>query len=120
MSDLYIRIENLCLKHKISITAMCKEAKVSRGSMTDLKQGRSKTLSAEAIAKIAKVFDVSTDYLLNGEGENPDNLQKANIDDDIKFALFNGSEGITDEMFEEVKQFAEMVKLREAAKKNKG
>lgn len=101
----------------MSITAMCKEAKVSRGSMTDLKQGRSKTLSAEAIAKIAKVFGVSTDYLLNGENES--SSQDSNIDNDIKFALFNGSEGVTDEMFEEVKQFAAMVKMREDAKKKK-
>ena len=66
MSELYIRIENLCKEHKISITAMCKEAMVSRGSITDLKQGRSKTLSSEAISKIAKLFDVSTDYLMTG------------------------------------------------------
>ena len=58
MSELYIRIENLCKEHKISITAMCKEAMVSRGSITDLKQGRSKTLSSEAISKIAKLFDI--------------------------------------------------------------
>lgn len=67
MSELYIRIENLCKEHKISITAMCKEAMVSRGSITDLKQGRSKTLSSEAISKIAEYFGVSVDYLLNGE-----------------------------------------------------
>lgn len=66
MSELYNRIENLCKENNISITAMCKEAGISRGSMTDLKQGRSKTLSSEAIAKISKLFSVSTDYLLNG------------------------------------------------------
>ena len=37
----------------------------------------------------------------------------------LKFALFDGSEGVTDEMFEEVKQFAAMVKMREDAKKEK-
>lgn len=71
MSELYIRIENLCKEHKISITAMCKEAMVSRGSITDLKQGRSKTLSSEAISKIAKLFDVSTDYLMTGNDAEP-------------------------------------------------
>ncbi len=40
-------------------------------------------------------------------------------DEDLKFALFNGTKGITDEMLEEVKKFAEMVKLREATKKEK-
>ena len=67
MSELYIRIENLCLKHKISVTAMCREAKVSRGSITDLKYGRSKALSSESVSKIAEYFGVPIDYLLNGE-----------------------------------------------------
>lgn len=65
----------------------------------------------ETLLKLGEYFNVSTDYILRGE-EN-----ETNHDDDIKFALFNGSDGITDEMFEEVKQFAAMVKMREDAKK---
>ena len=40
-------------------------------------------------------------------------------DDDIKFALFGGDGEITDAMFDEVKRFAQMVKLREEAEKEK-
>lgn len=40
-------------------------------------------------------------------------------DDDIKFALFGGDGEITDAMYEEVKRFAQMVKLREEAEKKK-
>lgn len=36
-------------------------------------------------------------------------------DDDIKFALFGGDGEITDAMYDEVKRFAKMVKLREEA-----
>lgn len=67
MSDLYNRIESLCKEKGISITAMCKEANVSRGSLTDLKSGRSKTLSSDALSKIADYFVVSMDYLNTGE-----------------------------------------------------
>ena len=67
MSELYKRIEDLCKNNGISITAMCKEAGVSRGSLTDLKQGRSKKLSSDAVSKIAAFFNVSTDYILNGD-----------------------------------------------------
>lgn len=40
-------------------------------------------------------------------------------DEDIKFALFGGDGDITDAMFDEVKRFARMVKLREEAEKKK-
>ena len=38
-------------------------------------------------------------------------------DDDIKFALFGGDGEITDEMYDEVKRFAEFVKQRGPGKK---
>ena len=40
-------------------------------------------------------------------------------DHDIKFALFGGDGEITDAMYDEVKRFAQMVKLREEAEKEK-
>lgn len=117
MSNLYKKIDSLCKEKGINITKMCLLTNVSRSSLTDLKAGRSKTLANSALIKIAEFFNVSTDYL-NGLSESKELTNKEKpTDDDIKFALFNGSDDITDEMFEEVKQFAEMVKLREKAKK---
>ena len=46
-------------------------------------------------------------------------MKNGDLTDELKFALFDGAEGVTDEMFEEVKQFASMVKMREDAKKEK-
>lgn len=48
-----------------------------------------------------------------GEGRPPEEITPK----EIKFALFGGSEGITDEMYEEVVQFAHFVRDREARKK---
>lgn len=79
MSELYNKIETLCKAHEITITTMCKNAGVSRSSLTDLKSGRSKELSAVAITKIAKYFGVSIDYFI-GE-ENGD--KKSTPADDI-------------------------------------
>lgn len=67
----------------------------------------------DMVGVVADYFNVSVDYLLSRNVTNNDDS------DDIKFALFNGSDGMTDEMFDEVKRFAEMVKLREDAKKGK-
>ena len=67
MSELYKNIEMLCKEKNINITQMCKEANVSRGTLTDLKKGRSGSLSASSIQKISAYFGVTTDYLLKEE-----------------------------------------------------
>lgn len=64
MSELYNNIEILCKQKHISITTMCKESGVSRGSLTDLKSGRSRLLSSEALSKIAKYFGVDVSWLM--------------------------------------------------------
>lgn len=67
MCELYNRIESLCKRQKITITDMCRESGASRGSLSDLKYGRKKTLKPETLVKIADYFNVSTDYLLGKE-----------------------------------------------------
>lgn len=80
MSELYNLIENLCKKNGTNITAMCKEAKISRAPLTELKMGRSKTLSSATLSKIASYFGVSVDYLLgNEEKPAPENRNGLSI-----------------------------------------
>ena len=67
MSELYSLIESLCKMHGTNITAMCKSAGVSRAPLTELKMGRTKTLSSSTLSKIATYFGVSVDYLLGNE-----------------------------------------------------
>ena len=77
--------------------------------------------SQDATAKkIADYFGVPVSELL-GEKENaPTQKGEREIsDNDIKFALFGGDGEITDAMYDEVKRFAQMVKLREEAEKKK-
>ena len=119
MSDLYNRIDSLCIKHGVSITTMCKESGASRASLSDLKVGRKQKLSADTLSKIAIYFSVSVDYLLGNESKKAPTEagERAVSDNDIKFALFGGDGEITDEMYDEVKRFAAYVKQREADKK---
>lgn len=57
----------------------------------------------DSIVKLANSLDVSPKWLA---GED-DQIVDLNItDEQLKFALFNASEGITDQMLEEVKAFA--------------
>ncbi len=103
------RFFNLCIEHGTKPNPVAKELGFSSATVTQWKKGSEP--SGKSVAKIAEYFNVSTDYLLGKEES------RRSTDDELKFALFNGSEGVTDEMFNEVKQFAEMVKMRENAKR---
>lgn len=117
MCNLYETLTGLCAEKGVSGGKMCSDLGISRGMMTDLKMGRKKTLSAQTLAKIAEYFGVSVEYLL-GKEQKEKPAKKADItDEDLKFALFHGTEGITDEMFDEVKRFAQFVRERENGKK---
>lgn len=119
---MYKRILSLCNDRGIKPGRVCAETGLSRGMMTDLKMGRTKELSAKNAKIIADYFGVTTDYLLTGrETEKAPTAsgERSISDSDIKFALFGGDGEITDAMYEEVKRFARMVKLREEAEKKK-
>ena len=64
MLNLYDRIKILCDEQNIKIFTMCQATGVRSGIISDLKAGRSKSLSAATLTKIADYFDVSVDYLL--------------------------------------------------------
>lgn len=67
MDVLYDKIAALCNQRGVSITTMCKDSGASRAAISDLKMGRSKTLSSATLTKIAAYFGVSVDYLLGNE-----------------------------------------------------
>ena len=73
-----------------------------RGKLTDWKNGKTTLTDTE--------LNTISNYLLGNEtaGTKP-------TDEDIKFALF-GSEGVTDEMYEEVKRFARFIKEQKEKK----
>lgn len=106
MDNLYQRIEDLCKQKGVNVTALCRECGIPRAILSDLKMGRSKNLSASVLSKISNYFEVSVDYLLGGEAPKV-------RDEDLKVALFGGSDHVTDEMWEEVKRYAQFIKDRE-------
>lgn len=117
MSELYKRIEALCQKEGITITEMCRRAGVPRANLTELKMGRQQTLGMSALERISKYFKVSVVSLIHSDVEKaPASEETGASDDELKFALFGGVGEITDEMFEEVKTFAQWVKARNSEK----
>lgn len=69
MSSLYSRISDLCKEKGVSVTEMCRSSGASRGSLTDLKNGRISGLNIGTLEKISSYFGVSIDYLNCGEGQ---------------------------------------------------
>lgn len=76
----------------------------------------------DAISKIIEVAQLLAKYTNDTKKsqDNPSAQSKINHinDDDIKFALFGGDGEITDEMYEEVKKFAQFIKQKEREKGN--
>lgn len=86
MANLYENIEKLCKQRGVNVTTMCKESGASRGSLTDLKNGRKQTLKYETLDKIASYFGTSVDVLVSGEQkENPPQQPQIEVDADIKW-----------------------------------
>ena len=111
MPETYLRIEELCRKHRINVTALCKECNIPRASLSDYKMGRIKTLSASTLSKISERFGVTVEYLMGGEAPTTD-------EEKLKVALFGGDAVVTDEMWNEVKRYALYIKDRENQNEN--
>lgn len=86
MANLYENIEKLCKQRGVNVTIMCKESGASRGSLTDLKNGRKQSLKYETLDKIASYFGTSVDALVSGDQkENPPQQPQSEVDADIKW-----------------------------------
>lgn len=106
MDSVYSRIEALCKRDSVTVTELCRACSIPRATLSDFKMGRSKSLSASVLSKIAAYFSVSVEYLLEGENAKVS-------ENELKVALFGGSEDVTDAMWEEVKRYAKYIKERE-------
>ena len=81
MSDLYSNIHALCEKEGIKDGTLCGNIGIRRSFLSELKAGRTKSLSAEVLSKIAAYFNVSVDYLLTGEQkENSPQQPQSEVD----------------------------------------
>ena len=86
---------------------------VAKQTIQKYEKGVVTNIPVERIQALADIYDVSPIDLMDWQEEEP-----KDANEELKFAFFGGADGITDEMVAEVKQFAEMVKDREAKKRN--
>lgn len=116
-NSFFDRYVELCKTTGETPNSVAKIIGASSGSVTAWKNGTEPRYST--VLKIAEHFSVSVDYLLGKENKKAPTVsdERQVNHEDIKFALFGGDGEITDAMYEEVRNFAEFVKQREAEKR---
>lgn len=104
----WIILTELCLQNNITPSNLVEKIGIARGSVTKWKNGS--IPQSSTLQKIADYFGVTVDYLLGKTDQKEKHQEKKTTDEDIKVALFGGDEEVTDEMWEEVKNFVAFVK----------
>ena len=107
------KIKALRKQAKLTQTELGEMLGVQKNAVSKWECGRVTDIPAGKIKAMAKIFDVQPSYLIDNESDETAPGARERIpDEDVKFALFGGDQEITDEMYEEVKQFAAFVKAR--------
>ena len=120
MSNLYERILEICKNRNMTMAQMIKKSGISRSIMTELKAGRTKTLSADTVYKISSVLNIPADILVDLGEPNPADIppEPPISESQLLFALYGEvPEEIDKEDIEDIKKYADMVRLRKIAEK---
>lgn len=73
-NEQYRIIDSLCKDRGVSFYRMSVESGITRSIMSELKSGRTKSLTSESIIKLAKYFDVSADVILGIDRHEPEQV----------------------------------------------
>lgn len=139
MGELGSLLYSLMQDKNISYGELSKLTGISKATLQRYVSGNTEKIPTSRLESIANALGVSVGYLhaksaileAKNRGEYTSDIIELVLDDnknyetrkvsddDIKFALFGGDGEITDAMYDEVKRFAHMVKLREEAEKKK-
>lgn len=107
--EFYERYTQLCKEHGLGKTTAAQKIDVSKSTASDW--GKGNKPSMDTIIKLADLFGVSTDYLLgNTDIKNPPEQQSP--EEVAKVALFGGDSEVTEEMWQEVKDYVEFIKAK--------
>lgn len=102
------RLKELRTEKGVSQQVIADYLGITRQSYSNYELGN-READYETLSKLSNYFDTTVDYLIgNSDSKSP--VNNSPTDDDIKFALFGGEKGISDEAYEDVKRFAAFIK----------
>lgn len=109
MNTVYIRIKELADENKMSLAQIERQLDLSNGIISSW---REKTPNSEVISRMAKFFNVTTDYLLGNT-----NTREIDDSDDTYYRM--DTDGLDAEQIDEIKEqlkIAEEIALRRMKK----
>lgn len=113
----YERFVELCSSRGVTPSRAAQDAGLSKSTVTRWKQRPDALPAGRALQLLCDYFQMSASELLGqSEGDTVPTPAASVSPDSLKFALFGGGQEITDEMFQEVLDFAAFVRQREAKK----
>lgn len=119
MGTLYERIQTLCKSKGVSGSRMCLDLGLSKSTLSDLKNGRTKGISVATAQKIAGYFGITVDELYDDENEKAptENGERSVSDAELKFALWGDCEDVDDDDLADVRRYAAFVRERKKDRK---
>ena len=91
---------------------LCKIVGITQGALSGWENGKYEP-DLKSLNKMAELFHTTIDELMGYAPTNEKNSPSHKIEEeDIKVALFGGDSKVTDEMWNEVKQYAEYIKSK--------
>ena len=115
-----IRLKQLREEHGWNMKEAAQQIGLSYTTYVSYERG-DREPNSEMLIRLAQFYGCTIDYLLfkSDIPAEVGNYDRPASDNDLKFALFGGDGEITDEMFDEVKAFAEFVKQKNLNKKKR-
>lgn len=107
----YTTYAELCHKLGKSPSRVAQELNINKATVTYWKNNSTAKPGNEILCKIAEYFSVSTDYLLGNASPQASQSQQQS-EEIAKVALFGGDKEVSDEMWNEVKNYVEYIKQK--------
>ena len=109
--DIGSRIAAIRKQKGVSQAELAKRSNISQAGISYIEKGL-RSPSADTLELIANALNISVSQLLSDKtSENA--TPRPITDAELKFALFDGDQNITDAQFEEVKRFAQFIRERD-------
>ncbi|MBQ3006788.1 MAG: helix-turn-helix transcriptional regulator [Clostridia bacterium] len=115
MSEISERILALIEQKDISYGELSKITNIPKSALQRYATGETPKIPIQRVEAIAKALGASAAYIMGWDDEPED----TKIIETAKVALFGGKGEVTDEMWQEVVNFAKYVEAREAQKNKK-